>query len=477
MQLGKVSSFIKKHCLLVQGDTIVVAVSGGPDSLCLLHLLYRMRDELDLKLVVAHLNHGLRPEAAREAQGVKKLSESLAVKFETKKVDVKRLKKEFGISEEEAGRKARYELFFEVARRYEASVIALGHHLDDQSETVLLNIIRGTGVDGLAGMLPLRIRKKVKLIRPLLCLRRAEIEAYCRDHGLQPFTDSSNLETDYTRNKLRLELIPRLEEDYNPRIREALFNLAALAAEDRRMLRNLALKKYLQLSRSRTGKTYIARQALLGLPGALQGRVLHYALKKFVSAKKISRVHIGRLLDLARSGSTGSVLSLPGAVEAYCSYNLLVLAALPRRERTKFRPVKLAVPGKTLLPGGAAITARLAETEGLSWPPHSNQAYLDFHKIPGDALEVRTRWPGARFYPQGSGGSKKLKDFLIDQKIPAGRRDNLPLVTEGSEIIWVAGVRIAEPYRLTGDSKKALVLEYSTAGRRGKQNKPSKGGK
>ncbi len=467
-----------KHRLINKGDTVIVAVSGGPDSICLLHLLCKLQNKLGLKLVVAHLDHCLRPEASHEALGVKEISKAWAIPFETKAVDIKSYKKKFGFSEEEAGRKARYEFLFETAQKYGASKIALGHHLDDQAETVLFNLIRGTGVDGLAGMLPKRIRGSLQLVRPLLCLRRSEIEAYCRDNKLQTFTDKSNLETDYTRNRLRLELIPQLERQYNPRIREALFSLASLAADDRRLLQSLAVKYYRKITRFLNGEIVIDRSEFLALPAALRGRVLRHALSKYGKTKYLSRLHIEQFLSIAESGKTGKSLTLPGGLLAYCSYKKLVLSTESRPGRKKFTAVPLKVPGTTCLPGSIMIKARVAEYHQLSWSPNSYRAYLDLDKVPEAPLKVQPRWPGARFYPQGSSGRKKLKDFLIDQKIPADRRDILPLVTAGEEIIWIAGVRIAHPYRVTEQTRKVLVLEYKVLKRKGKRNvKNGKGGR
>lgn len=465
VQLGKVRKFIKKNGLLIEGDTVIVAVSGGPDSLCLLHLLKRLSSEYMLNLVVAHLNHCLRPEALQEADGVGKIASALSLPFEVRTVDIRNFKKKHAISEEEAGREARYDFLFETARKYKASRIALGHHLDDQAETVLLNVIRGTGVDGLAGMLPRRTRGDIYLIRPLLCLRRSEIESYCDDNNLQPFTDSSNLETNYTRNRLRLELIPQLQMQYNPRIREALFRLGALAADDRIFLQNLARKKYYSLARFINRETILDRQALLNLPPALQGRVLRHALRKHVSVKGVSSLHIGQLLDLAKSGRAGSQLTLPGKSSAYFSYKHLVIRTAPDPKQKELKPLVLQIPGTVLLSEGHKISACITDVSELSWPPPAYRAYLDLDKIPSSSLIVRSRMPGDRFHPQGAPGAKKLKDFLIDQKVPFYRRESLPLVTAEENIIWVAGIRINELYRVTGQTKQALVLEFKVPGR------------
>lgn len=459
-QLEKVRDFIEKNGLLIKGATVIVAVSGGPDSLCLLHLLKSLSFEYRLNLVVAHLNHCLRPEAAQEADGVAKIASDFSLPFEIRAVDIRNYKKKLAISEEEAGRKARYDFLFETAGKYKASRIALGHHLDDQAETVLLNVIRGTGVDGLAGMLPRRARGNIQLVRPLLCLRRSEIESYCDANNLQPFTDSSNLETNYTRNKLRLELIPQLQLQYNPRIREALFRLGSLAADDRIYLQNMARKQFYCMARFTKNEIILNRQVLLNLPPALRGRVLRYALKKQISAKEIGNLHIEQLLDFAEKGRTGKQLKLPGMLSVYSSYERLVIKSTSDSEQKAFEPVMLKIPGKAVLPGGYKITACIKDVAELTWPPPSCRAYLDLDKISSGFLLVRSRRPGDRFHPQGAPGAKKIKEFFIDQRIPSSHRENMPLVTEGENIIWVAGIRIADVYRVTGQTKQALVLEY-----------------
>lgn len=467
----KVQRFIVNNGLLQKGERVVAAVSGGPDSLCLVHLLRAMAEEWRLDLVVAHLNHGLRAEAGREEEAVRKIAAGWSLPFESKTVDIRGLKQREKVSEEVAGRRARYRFLLEVARKHNASRIALGHHLDDQAETVLLNLIRGTGIDGLAGILPRRRRGPVELIRPLLCLRRSEIEVYCRQHDLSPFTDSSNLETGYTRNRLRLELIPHLESAYNPRIREALFSLAELAAQDRIFLGLMAQKKYQQMAAFGRDKTFFKRADLLALPPALRNRVLRLALRRQGLQREAGRHHIAQLLDLLEQGETGRRLSLPGGMEAVLCYGRLLLSARENREKTKQQAFTLPVPGRVALPGGISITAKLVEAKELPWPPASYQAYLDHDQLSAGQLTVAYRRPGARFHPQGAGGSKKLKKFLIDQKIPPYRRDQLPLVMAGDEIIWVAGVRIAHPYRLTKDRGTVLLLEQRAIRQRGRKQK------
>lgn len=466
MILKKVERFIRIKNLLSHGDTVIVAVSGGPDSLCLLHLLVLLSKRLKLRLIVAHLNHCLRPEAVQEANGVAAIAAGYSLAFVTRTVDIREMKRERKISEEEAGRLARYDLLLHAARKYGASKIALGHHLDDQAETVLLNILRGTGPDGLAGILPIKERGGVQMVRPLLCLRRSEIEIYCRENNLQPYTDSSNMELDYTRNKLRLELIPRLEKHYNPKIREALFGLASLAAADRALLQKLAVKHYRRIAAESEGKTTINREAFISLPASLQGRIARLALLKHIPAGQINRLQINRLIEFTKKGSWNKLLVLPGGINASCLYKRLSLyAGTAEREKRVNRLLELTIPGRVVLPGGEIITAMLKTREELRWPPASYQAYIDFDLLSPGKLVVCFRQPGERFHPQGSAGSKKLKDFLIDQKVPVQRRNTLPLVKAGEEIIWVAGIRVAHPYRVTDKTKRVLVLEKKVARR------------
>ncbi|MGM0653548.1 MAG: tRNA lysidine(34) synthetase TilS [Bacillota bacterium] len=452
-------AYISKHRLVKNNDTVIVAVSGGPDSLCLLHVLYKMRNNYNLKLVVAHLNHCLRPEAKDEARGVEELARSFADGFETKEVDIKTYKKANQLSEEEAGRRARYDFFYEIAKKYDAAVIALGHHFDDQAETVLLNIIRGTGPDGLAGILPARSMGKVKLIRPLLSLRRSEIEEYCWSNKLKPFSDRSNLQTGYTRNKLRLELIPYLEQHFNPRIRESLYSLSELARYDRYFLRYLSEKKFKELALFSSGRISLDLDRLLKLPQAIRGRILKLALAKFISGKKLTRLHVEQVNSLLEHYKVNGRASLPNNVEVFFARKALIIQYNSKKQTESFDERSLSIPGKVYLPGGKVITARIDDVENLSWPPLPCQAYLDLDQVPGNSLKVRSRWAGARFWPQGAAGSKKLKDFLIDQKIPGWKRDSLPLVTAENEILWVVGVRIAHPYRITGSTKRVLLLE------------------
>ncbi|HPU00733.1 MAG: tRNA lysidine(34) synthetase TilS [Firmicutes bacterium] len=459
MLVKKVARFIERHRLLEVGDRVLVAVSGGPDSLCLLHVLRRLAPRYRLSLVVAHLDHGIRPEARREAEAVRRLAEAWGLPFEGAAADVPAYRAGRRLSASEASRVVRYRFLLEAAQKHGAGKIALGQQLDDQAETVLLNLLRGTGPDGLAGILPRRRFGSVELIRPLLEISRREIEQYCRQEGLEPLLDASNLKTDYTRNRIRLELIPYLEQQFNPNLKRSLAHLAALAAADRAYLEAEAQEKFQQVVRREKGRLIINREALNALPAALRGRVAHRALLELLPGRELNRRHVEQLLQLAERPGPERELTLPGGVRAYCSYRSLVITAEDPVRKKDSLVLPLQLPGCTPLPGGAgAIKAYFAAPADLSWPPQPHQAYLDFDLLP-PGLMLRTRWPGARFHPQGAPGSKKLKDFLIDQKVPHHRRDDCLLVAAGDEVIWVVGHRIAHPYRVTEKTRQVLVLE------------------
>ena len=459
MLVEKVARYIDQHRLLEQGERILVAVSGGPDSLCLLHVLRTLAPRYGLALVVAHLDHCIRPEAKKEAETVRGLAAAWSLPFEGAAIDVPAFREGRGLSASEASRIVRFRFLLEAANKHGAGKIALGQQLDDQAETVLFNLIRGTGPGGLAGILPRRTYGPVELIRPLLGISRNEIECYCRDQKLEPALDASNLKTDYTRNRIRLELIPYLEERYNPNLKRSLAHTASLIAADRAYLESEAEKMYRQVTCRENDRLILERETFNSMPSSLRGRVAYRVLMQFVPGRRITRRHVQQILDLAGRSGPSRELSLPGGVRACRSYGYLTLTGAKPAKEGGFPVRSMHIPGRTDLPGGRFhVEAYFVDRGRLSWPPQPNQAYLDYDSLPGPLL-IRSRWPGARFHPQGAPGAKKLKEFMIDQKVPRHRRDSHPLVTAGDEVIWVTGKRIGHSYRVTGNTSNVLVLE------------------
>ncbi len=459
---SRVRATIEAYHLLLPGDRVVVAVSGGPDSLCLLHVLKRLREDMDLRLHVAHLNHGLRPEAEAEAAFVARVAEAWGLPFTVGAVDVPALARRQRLSVEEAARVARYRFLAEVAGAQGAGAVATGHNADDQVETVLMHCLRGSGLAGLRGMRRLAPWPEAAeagcpapaLVRPLLDVPRTAIEAYCREHNLEPRLDRSNIELTYFRNRIRRELVPTLET-YNPRIRELLRHTADGLADDYDYLQSAVEGLWPRLLAAEApGGIALSAGQFRELAPSLQRAVIRRAICGLRrSLRDVSWVHIERARRAALLGRVGIVITLPAGLVFEVSYDRLVLrrSDVPYPEPHALtlegpeRP--LQVPGATALaPGGWVIEARLSG-KCPSAPPGADrrlQLCLDAERT-GDHLRLRTRGPGDRFQPRGLGGhSKSVKDYMIDAKIPRQQRDRIPLLVSEKGILWIVGWRGSE---------------------------------
>jgi len=502
--LQRVRKAIERHILLAGGDTVVVGVSGGPDSLCLLHILCRLGSDYTLALHVAHLNHCLRGAEADEEQAfVMELADKWGLPAHVESQDIAALAKERKLAVEEAARQVRYAFLARVAVRVGARRIAVGHNADDQVETVLMHWLRGAGPAGLRGMQPvsrldaLRLEgeeithgeggSNLLLIRPLLDVPRSAIEAYCTTHDLRPRFDRSNLDTTYYRNRLRHELLPNLET-YNPRIREVILRSAAIISED---------YAYLQQQVAAAWSNVVVLEGACAvafdldrwraLPLSLQRSLLREAIRRLRrSLRNIGWVHIDNAIGVLQRGGTGACATLPRGLEARLGYHQVIVADKAYVEPVPDFPllqeqVPLRVPGTARLPLSdwertAYVIDRAAlDREDLS---HDNpwQAYLD-SDIAGKVLCLRPRRAGDRFWPQGLGEKPTtVSNFMTNAKIPRAWRHRIPLLvrtpepilgaTEGSRplILWLAGWRIDERAKVTDTTQRVLHLAFSKAG-------------
>lgn len=465
MVKDKVRELIEYANLFQTGDRVLVGVSGGPDSMCLLHVLLRLRSELGIRLFVAHLDHGLRPEASREFVFVRSISRKWGLPFYGSRVDTALYRQEKGLSVQAAARLCRYTFFEKAASFFEVNRIATAHHRDDQVETVLMNIIKGTGLDGLAGIKAIRPWRGIVLVRPLLEISKDEILDYCEENGIDHVSDPSNLEPLYLRNKIRLELVPVLTREYNPRVGEAIFRLSVLAGEEGAYLQRRAIHLCEKYTRARERETVVIDASeVRKLHPALRRRVLRVAwagISRGVGFYPESK-HIEALEQLLLDSRPGKETQLPGHGRAYISKLGLVITRKPRKKKMAAKTVVLNVPGDTSIPGGGGgFTTTIADPRELRWPPDSSkEAYLDYDKLLLP-LVVTFRWAGARFRPLGMDGKqKKLKDHLIDRKVPRQERDCLPLVVCGTDIVWVTGLDIAHPFRVTAETRRALTIKF-----------------
>ncbi|MEA3346208.1 MAG: tRNA lysidine(34) synthetase TilS [Chloroflexota bacterium] len=484
--LRRVRETIEEYGLLERGEPVVVGVSGGPDSLCLLHVLKQLASEYEVTPHVAHLEHGIRgQESEAEAQFVSDLAQQWGLPFTVEHADVPRWAEEEGLAVEEAARRARYGFLAQVAIQIGASRIAVGHNADDQTETVLMHFLRGSGLAGLRGMLPLSplgelrlgealrdssLAAELRLIRPLLRVPRSAIEDYCRRKDLEPRFDRSNLDTTYYRNRLRWELLPALES-YNPNIREVLRRTAQVVAADYELLRQGLERAWRQiLQRESEEAIAFDLEGWRGLPLSLRRSTLREAIHRLRrSLRDINWVHVENARQVAEGGETGAQAALPNHLMLTVGYEKLRIAEKGYVPPVKWPTVRshlpVAVPGTTELPGTDwQLTARIIDRAALPdeelYSEDRWQAFLDA-EVAGRDLILRSRRTKDRFQPLGmEGHSQRLRDFMINVKVPAAHRDEVPILAAGDRILWVCGWREDERAKVTESTQRILWLRF-----------------
>lgn len=448
-------AFSREHSLFAPGDTVVVAVSGGADSVALLDILSSL-PELQLKLVVAHLNHSLRgAESDEDERFVAGFAASRDIPFVAGKVDVHSLSLRERLSLEDAGRRARYEFFDQVAERYGARTIALAHHGDDQAETLLLRLIRGAGVAGLSAMSP---RRDGRYVRPLLTLTRSEIEGYLRERGLAFRVDSSNLDTAFLRNRIRHELIPALSR-YNPEISRRLAVTADLLAADEEVLEAVAAQAFERLTRDSGADGVTLDVKALGRESrGMRYRIYRRAIALVMGGLRgVGSEHVRQIDNLIHSPKPNLRLLLPGGVSVLRAYDTIVFSA-GIGDMAWDEPLVIEGPGCYPLPGGAELILEIAAPpEDLRALSH-DRACFDLDSAPFPWL-VRSFRPGDRIRPLGMAGTKKVKDIFIDKKVPRDRRRLVPLVFCEGELLWVCGYRAGHHARVTENTVRTALVE------------------
>ncbi|MGI6492697.1 MAG: tRNA lysidine(34) synthetase TilS [Pelotomaculum sp.] len=461
--LERVREDMARHRMTEPGSKVLVAVSGGADSVVLLHILYQLREELGISLHVAHLNHMLRGEEADgDARFVAGLARQYGLPATIRAMDVLQYRENKRISVETAAREVRYEFLEAVGRQCGASRIALAHQADDQAETILINFMRGSGITGLKGILPVRPEG---YIRPLLSVRRCEIESYCLAAGLKFRTDSTNREDIYLRNHIRHHLIPCLEKEYNPGIVPALLRLGDLCREEDRYLQEQAGKAYaVVLIYKNEGGLALDLSGLAHMDPAMRRRIIRLAWADIAGqlAGGLALKHVDDVIRLIESGNTGARAVLPGGWQVLRSYRLLEFSREDDRDAIPDYFYPLIIPGDTYIPelkGTIYAEEYPADPflEPKKLPP--SEVVLDLAKLP-PKLYVRRRREGDVFQPYGFSSEIKLKDFLIKQKIPRQKRDRIPLITTPEEIVWVAGLRVGEKWKISRSTKQILHLKF-----------------
>ena len=479
--------------MLSRGDGVAVGVSGGADSMCLLDILISLKEELDLRLVAVHVNHGIRGASAdADEHFVEAFCVQKGIDFRAVHADVPALSRELGLTEEEAGRNIRYESFEKVCRECGLSKIAVAHNSDDNAETVLFNITRGSGISGLRGIAPVRALKEYSVIRPILCCSRAEIEEYLCKKGIAYRTDETNLTDDYSRNLVRNRILPILREGINSGVSAHIAELAAQAAELEEFVSSSAeeiIDKFKDEGRLRytfnsngcpTGAV-IEAEGLTGLKRAVRTAVIRLLTGQIAGKlKDIEAVHIKAAEGLLEA-SVGKRVSLPYGIIVRRDYKELVFerhfsapgetdkggAKRVAAERIQLPADPSGFPAEYDLPDGYKLYCTLIPCEkNLNIPRNDYTKYFDYDKIKGN-IELRTRREGDYMLIKSSTGTngelhrKSLKSALIDMKIPAYERDGLVLMAEAGHVLWILGHRGDDSCYVTEETGRILKAELT----------------
>jgi len=458
----RVQRTIDRHHLLEKGDRLIVGVSAGVDSMVLLYVLNTFREPFDLDLIVAHVNHGLRPEESdKEAELVRNASVKLGLPFEYGQFDVKAFQKARGLSPQDAARRVRFHFFNGLLRKHSARRIALGQNADDQVETILLRLMRGSGLKGLKGMLPLR---EGKVVRPLLEVWRREIASYALENSIPYLVDSSNLKREYLRNRIRLNLIPLIEREVQPNFRGVILKASTIFREEDDYLDRGAEDACQKIIHEERNALSFSSSEFQSLHKAIQWRVVEKMLARMTPVERVAeegdRPDVDSIYDTLTHPPSSFSMDLPYGLFLEKRYDKVSLGRGKRPPTPPFE-VDLVVPGHTCIReiGKEVVSEEISGSnhEGIFETP-PDTALLDYDRL-RFPLKVRNFRPGDRFQPLGVRGTQKVKEFFIDHKIPRFERPNIPLLVSGESIAWVVGYRIDERFRITERTQRILKVQ------------------
>ena len=464
----KVFSYVEKHHMLAAGDHVLCGLSGGADSVCLLYLLLAMKKHIPITITAVHVNHRLREEADADETFAKELCSKLELPFYREEADVKALAKAEGMTLEEAGRMARYQIFEQLADKLKATKVAVAHHANDQAETLLFHLCRGSGLTGLVGMRPVR----EQIIRPLLCLKREEIEVYLQIVGQSYVTDATNADSTFARNALRNQVIPVLEERVSSGSVAHMGQMAEIAGLACDYLEDCLQKELERCTKTEEGDTGSCLRLILPvfetLHPYMKGQVLLACLAEVSGSRKdLANVHVQALLSLCEK-QVGSRLDLPYGIMAYRSYDSICFVKKEQKQADFFeKEIRLTegVESRITLPGGKNLLLLLREVPqaGNSMENIPRKAYtkwIDYDKING-ALMIRSPQTADFFYFSDK-NRKLVKDYMVNEKIPKEDRDRQLLLADGSHMVYFLGHRISNYYKVTENTRH--ILEITVTG-------------
>ncbi len=460
----KVKKFIEKHNMFSVGDTVVAGVSGGADSVCLLHLLWRMQAEYRIHLLVVHINHGVREDAGEDARYVSQLCERLQVPFYLKEIEMEEYAREHHLSSEEAGRILRYEIFEQILAEHvvegQNGKIAVAHNGNDRAETMLFHLFRGSGLKGVSSIQPVR----EQVVRPILCLTRAEVEAYLQEEGLTYQEDSTNAEDIYTRNKIRHHILPYAESEICQGAIAHMGELADILSETEAYMEMQTRQMYDRCVTNTGQGLEIQLEIMRTYPAVLSRRLLLLCLEELTPHRKdITGQHIANLMELCDTEGS-KMLSLPYRLVANKEYDRLYLGKIEKKEVLKTsRPEEgwtIVPPGEITLPGGDRMFFDLLfahEMENI--PQNRYTKWFDYDKIT-TSLSLRRRMSGDYLTVDESLHRKSVKEYMINEKIPKLQRDSMYILADGNHVLWIPGYRISQYYKVDENTKRILQVRF-----------------
>jgi len=466
----KVIQYIEEQRILEAGDHVLIGVSGGADSLALLYFLDKFADQFDIVIGVAHLHHGLRgPAADADETFVRNFCQERKIPFFSRQRNIEAISRAEKISVEEAGRKERYGFFMAVAEDHRYNRIAMGHHINDQAETMLMRLIRGTGVKGVSGI---KSSRDNLYIRPFLCLEKKEILNYCEMHKLAFRTDATNFQRDYTRNKIRLDIMPMILE-INPRAEVHFNEFTKIANEYEAFFEKYVDQIEDRILTKKENQVVIDRDLWLREEAVVQKEILRRSIFKFKgSLKEIEYNHITAFYSLLKSDKTIWEIHLPHDIQIIRRYDRVMVAEKQKSEASIIPPKRI-LPNKTYLFSKERL---ILETKFVSQDEfrkkrcffskemeNHSEKYFDYDKIK-DILVLRSRRSGDYFYPSGLGGKKSIKKYYIDKKIDRNRRDQIPLLVMGAEVLWILDYAINQRFLADDNTKNIIRVTYLMLG-------------
>ncbi len=465
----KVSAYVEKNHMLSAGDFVVAGVSGGADSVCLLLVLFALQKEISFGLEVVHVNHKIRPEAAKDAAFVQDLCRRLDVPFHLAECDVEALAKEWGVSTEEAGRKVRYDAFKEVAAAHPHAKIAVAHNLNDRAETMLFNLFRGSGLTGLCSIRPVR-NDEIPVIRPLLSVTRNEIEDFLKGKGMGWCEDVTNAEDVYTRNRIRHHILPYAGEHVAPGVIANMGRAADILTETEDFVKAEVEQAYNDIAKKEDAESSMVLDAKKAekLHVFLQKQLVLRCLEELTPARKdITHTHVEDIVSLF-SKSANREISLPYGITARREYDRVIFE---KESGGRLTEQKRQIPMPVELPdiGNGPVTVRVSYKEtmefsvfnyeqSLNIPQNQYTKWFDYDKIE-KSLTIRTRAAGDYLTINAALSKKTIQDYMVEEKIPKAKRDEILLLAEDKHILWVVGHRISSKYKIDETTKRILQVQ------------------